>query len=230
MKVPQLTSLSTSTQVNSLESPLLRLPAEIRTKIFEYVLVGDKPFHIDKVLPRNMRTTLSNCPRQCPCRKAKTGCPFQPDSHISFLRVCRQIYDESSLMFYALNTFHLPLATHIVNAFATTLCEGQRHALRYIELPSSQFVNEILLRHDIPHVWSERFIKEKPLTELFPSLQSVKVREDRYCTAQIANCLRVFPLSLTLSALADIREMLLGESNDVKLVLPKIMADAMRSG
>lgn len=75
-----------SSQLNATNSPLLRLPAEIRIAIYEYVL-GGGTFKFDGRL--------------------KFGNPqasFE-DNKIDLLYVCRQINAEAALLPYALNEF-----------------------------------------------------------------------------------------------------------------------------
>ncbi|KAF2831380.1 hypothetical protein CC86DRAFT_401910 [Ophiobolus disseminans] len=77
------------------ESPLLRLPPELRRQIWELVLGGH-------VLSCN---AISSSPRF----SARTA-PLTTSSKcvLDLLRTCRQIYSETTLIPYTHNTFHFP--------------------------------------------------------------------------------------------------------------------------
>lgn len=94
---------SYSTQQNSTGSPLMRLPSELRTDIFEYVLLRNEPidlFTMDS-MPRNTREPegASTLPH------VLVG-SYVPRT-LSFLLVCRQIYGEAATMLYARNSFRI---------------------------------------------------------------------------------------------------------------------------
>ncbi|KAH7087195.1 hypothetical protein FB567DRAFT_61544 [Paraphoma chrysanthemicola] len=88
---------------NSIESPLLRFPAEIRTKIWKYTL----GYHRVEIGHRNHK-------RSWPIGPTLQVYPLHPASRIPriFVRpnfalplVCRQAYAEASAYIYTLNTF-----------------------------------------------------------------------------------------------------------------------------
>ncbi|KAI4948626.1 hypothetical protein J4E86_007974 [Alternaria arbusti] len=79
-------SLDRLTELNSVDSPLLRLPAEIRNMIFTYVFSGE-----EYLLRRHDYSTLI-------CGEAVT------DINMSLLLVSRQAYSETALLPYKLGT------------------------------------------------------------------------------------------------------------------------------
>lgn len=77
-------------------SPLLRLPPEIRNKIWQYVL-GGKLIRVED---------------QKGSRYAKfSSSPSEPDNAMALLRTCRQVYAEAALMPLLLNTFSFDYIT-----------------------------------------------------------------------------------------------------------------------
>lgn len=75
-------------------SPLLRLPPEIRNRIWEYTL-GHNTFRVIRARGRKALFTLA---------------PDEPGINVAILRGCRQIYSETALMPFQLNTlafFHI---------------------------------------------------------------------------------------------------------------------------
>ncbi|KAL1603566.1 hypothetical protein SLS60_005154 [Paraconiothyrium brasiliense] len=85
---------------NATESPLLRLPAEIRNCIFKYALGGDtievaRTFDCD--VPHHKESkAMPMCPQ---CRGYFDAVPFP------LIQVCRMVYAETAILGYALNTF-----------------------------------------------------------------------------------------------------------------------------
>lgn len=69
-------------------SPLLRLPPEIRNRIWEYTL-GHNTFRFGRTRGRKARSILA---------------PDEPGINVAILRGCRQIYSETALMPIQLNT------------------------------------------------------------------------------------------------------------------------------
>ncbi|KAF2270746.1 hypothetical protein CC78DRAFT_596414 [Lojkania enalia] len=76
---------------NRNESPLLRLPGELRNQIFEYVLD----------LGYELRTSNSYIKRRGMSPIVHAG----KRNALSLLHVCRQLYDETTILPYTLNTF-----------------------------------------------------------------------------------------------------------------------------
>jgi len=100
---------------NQRNSPLLRLPAELRNQIYKYALGG----HIvllgtthELVYPRKPRLY-----------------PEEPISHFALLRVCSQIHAEAALLPYSLNIFHFFTDPSSINAFMSSISTSQLGAL-----------------------------------------------------------------------------------------------------
>jgi hypothetical protein len=83
----------TSVENNSINSPLPRLPAEIRNLIWQYTLDTMK-FH----------PTKKDAPRYTENGSEVTS-EFDVDRQLGFIRTCRQLYSESGLIFYHESTF-----------------------------------------------------------------------------------------------------------------------------
>ena len=82
---------------SQLQSPLFRLPAELRKEIWTYVLECGE-VHLNKPLSLSLES-----------QKAYT-LPRDNESYPQLLGTCRQAYDEGHCSFYSSNTFFLSLA------------------------------------------------------------------------------------------------------------------------
>jgi hypothetical protein len=105
------------TQQNQLDSPILRLPAELRNKIYQYIF-GDKVIGL-YVLPkiprakgsRNgeyQRVTKSNIEALSSGRHDNMPQNGKPSYTFALVKVCRQIYSEARMLPFHLNTFGVP--------------------------------------------------------------------------------------------------------------------------
>ncbi|OAG08723.1 uncharacterized protein CC84DRAFT_1215199 [Paraphaeosphaeria sporulosa] len=217
--------LESATYFDSTGSPLLRLPDEIRTKIYEYVLVGKKAALVDWNYDSERFGTVGV--QQCPCLKHGGSCRFSYATHLSFIRVCRQIYNEASMIHCARNNFHVcvSLGCDVVGVLADSLRKGQLQALRHLEFPASEVVSELCWRQHLHKNWNDRLFDDMSLTELFPNLKSVTV-EDFDTEYHRNRGQRVLRRSAPSSSVyPDVREMLLGGCKDgVELVLPEWMS------
>jgi hypothetical protein len=119
-----------SARSNSVASPLLRLPAEIRVKIWSYVL-GGTTF----VLRTGYHSSHNGGYSPVPQFQATFNIPVST-TIITFdlLRVCHQIYAETALLYCSLNTFiFVDYITFPVSLVKSTL--AHRHAIRKIYVP-----------------------------------------------------------------------------------------------
>ncbi|KAI4917556.1 uncharacterized protein J4E92_008950 [Alternaria infectoria] len=92
--IRNLSSLDRLTELNSVDSPLLRLPAEIRVMIFNHVFSGEKYlFHRHEVLADAI---LVSCGRSF------------TELNMSLLLVSRQAHAETALLPYKLSTLCFP--------------------------------------------------------------------------------------------------------------------------
>jgi hypothetical protein len=93
-----------STQRNTTESPLLRLPGELRNRIYGYV------FDVDSIRVRESPSDLVTATVVDTTSSASTRVPDYPliDMH-SLTWTCRLLYNETKLLPYQFNTFDLPL-------------------------------------------------------------------------------------------------------------------------
>ncbi|KAF2274995.1 uncharacterized protein EI97DRAFT_84159 [Westerdykella ornata] len=113
--------------VNQTQSPLLRLPKDIRTKIFEHVFEEGRTIHIglDAFISEKDRKENPHC-KPGYWRKAYSGhlylasekrYPADRKVPISFLnRVCRQMYRETRLLPYKYDTLSFD-SSLVMNAF-----------------------------------------------------------------------------------------------------------------
>ncbi|KAH3908869.1 hypothetical protein HBH56_164800 [Parastagonospora nodorum] len=122
----QVVHLDEISRLNQIHSPLLRLPAELRNSIFAYALGASK---IE-------RCTGYSCQV---CRKLKilSGSPKYVTCHfeggLGILSTCRQVYAESKLLPFKLNTVSsrvLPLSEPSYDKFAA----WQRNAITSVQI------------------------------------------------------------------------------------------------
>lgn len=108
-------------------SPLAKLPAELRASIYEFALASPTPI------------TLSS-------QNGRSGSKLQrrrrlqsPSAHMALTRTCRQIYRETGHLFFSLNTFEfrdtclVSLSTVIKNAFMR-MPQAWHSVLRHVEV------------------------------------------------------------------------------------------------
>lgn len=94
-----------STVRNQQQSPLLRLPPELRNKIYALAVGGQELVVLsDSVVYRSTR--LEIVPKTYDDPKSRG--PYHVGAlHLTaLLRVCRQLYEESASLHFALNTWH----------------------------------------------------------------------------------------------------------------------------
>jgi hypothetical protein len=125
--------MSTSAKRNSTISPLLRLPGEIRNRIWQYALgyhqidIGyygfKRSWPIGPTLDVRSLRPAQHFPRTF----------VRPNFALS--RVCRQVYVESSAFIYTLNTFRFNNCTAI-DRWVKSLALGQKRLVASIDVPS----------------------------------------------------------------------------------------------
>lgn len=162
-----------STQRNARESPLLRLPAEIRNLIYEYILTkGAYTFG-------RLYEPQKPCPTK-PRKKFRSWGVLQkifPGSNAnSLLRVCRQIPFETSLLPFELNDFRFQNMVIIKRLIDEHFSPCHRAAMKRIRLrvmqdlaPFATMPSHYNLQHLeqlLPNV--ERVIIETPEVCIFP--------------------------------------------------------------
>ncbi|KAF1925336.1 uncharacterized protein M421DRAFT_13816, partial [Didymella exigua CBS 183.55] len=122
--------LTQCAQQNSLNSPLLLLPGEIRNKIWKLAL-GDHRVDIQDLINEKPIDTFHNER----ARYSHTLCPpgfIRPTFQLP--RVCRQIYVEASPYVYMLNTFTFHnMATF--DRWIKNRCIGQRRLVTSLDVP-----------------------------------------------------------------------------------------------
>ena len=86
-----------------LETAFGKVPPEVRTYIFKNVLTVESPFKDGISVP--MTRSKLDCPERGIGTKPSIE-PARPASCLALLQTCRQIYQESSLLFYSINTMY----------------------------------------------------------------------------------------------------------------------------
>ena len=102
-----------ATAANQLNSPLLRLPAELRNLIYHYA--------------------LGNCTLIVSTFNHRL-CLYQRDiPAFPLLVVCTQIHAEAAILPYSLNTFNIAF-DHSLDMFITTMPLAYRHAIKRLDI------------------------------------------------------------------------------------------------
>jgi hypothetical protein len=217
-----------SARDNSVNSPLLKPPAELRTKIWRYTL-------------GTMTIFPSSIPR--PLKYQENGSErlmyVNTDLQLSLTRTCRQIYSEARLIFYSDNTFcfHYP---GVFNHFQDYLRKDQLEAIRYVQA-STYFLGNFYDRISLDGFGYDYILKlsgENPvhglhasrpgLCSVSPNLNALVVVYQDSCYYQIDHEVyyqlteRTEAMSLMLEAMGEMldRAMALAKVNEkgVKIV------------
>ncbi|KAF2118248.1 hypothetical protein BDV96DRAFT_597106 [Lophiotrema nucula] len=152
-KIPVRSDLMKIAKGNSETSPLLRLPGEIRNMIWVYALGG----HRINVLENDNVVSHTSRLIDAPNDSAASSPTFQ------LPQVCRQLYAETALLPYQLNTFALK-NTISKSGWVKSLCAAQRRSITSLR-PNYVYWTE--------YSWYIR----KPMTAIFTNLKSVDVTE-----------------------------------------------------
>ena len=116
---------SSSTHRNSVSSPLLRLPAEVRNKIFAYVNSG---LHIF------MRAGRGNKPTILINNSTQAVAPPKYPPYRTLQSTCRQVYNETALLPFSTNEYWY-YTTSSLNACKPLFLGPQWECIRYISFP-----------------------------------------------------------------------------------------------
>ncbi|KAF1830338.1 hypothetical protein BDW02DRAFT_633741 [Decorospora gaudefroyi] len=106
------------TSLNVRNSPLLRLPGELRIKIYGYVLRQDEYWVIGHGGP--------------------TPAWYKPGNRLALLSACRQLYQETHLLPFALNEFYF-VGYYELQDFCLAIGPAGRHSIRKFRLRDSLF-------------------------------------------------------------------------------------------
>ncbi|KAF2036022.1 hypothetical protein EK21DRAFT_49110, partial [Setomelanomma holmii] len=90
---------------NEHDSMFLRLPGELRNKVYRYVLGG-------RTL-RLREEIMAKAQIEDPVVAASIGDTSDMPQNLAFLAVCRKIYHETRLLPFTLNTFHFRHVYHL---------------------------------------------------------------------------------------------------------------------
>ncbi|KAF2639451.1 hypothetical protein P280DRAFT_550206 [Massarina eburnea CBS 473.64] len=158
-------------QKNSSDSPLLRLPAELRTKIFDYVTSGS-----------SVTLTMINCVGSNvepwdtkPCLRSTVPSTYTPFEHdFALARTCRQIYHETSTMLFSNTAFHVRGPNGLL-VFNRLLLPSQRNAVKTLEVDRP-------LRS--PRLFTDGL--GKPVSAMFPGLDSLTIEDEGLKASLIA--------------------------------------------
>ena len=117
-----------SVKANAVNSPLLRLPAEIRNKIYTYSFAPRNAKHIISIKPSTVGYTYEH-------RRGTEQ--SRPAFHL--IRVCRQIYSEASLLYFQHCVFALHLPRSLVRNWLAKRNIAQRKAFAEIVLHCASY-------------------------------------------------------------------------------------------
>ena len=131
-----------------LETAFGKVPPELRTYIFKNVLTVDSP------LKDGISVPMTRSKLDCPERRIETKPsikPARPASRLALLQTCRQIYQESSLLFYSINTMYFSDPDELL-LFLYHLGPVRCNALRSLHLEDFFPSRNIAGRKEIPRL------------------------------------------------------------------------------
>lgn len=98
-------------------SPIFKLSAEIRVKIWRMVVISDYHIHfrastVQRLRKARLRSSINPIPPQSRIKSARatasTRVPHTCNSSFAMAMTCRQVYLETTPIYYSGNTFHIP--------------------------------------------------------------------------------------------------------------------------
>ncbi|KAH7069369.1 hypothetical protein FB567DRAFT_598974 [Paraphoma chrysanthemicola] len=152
---------------NATRSPLLRLPGELRNKIYEYA-IGSYYYHLDEVT--HSKTEKSRWVKTVgrAYYSPKDKMPQPTAFHLP--EVCRQIYSETATLAYNLNTFILEFDIGGNKDLIKNLLPAQKNAIRSV-MPQSIFFERYV-------AYKDSDVHKNTFRATLPHLRRVEVPED----------------------------------------------------
>lgn len=188
---------------NHMSSPLLRLPAELRLRTYEWVL-GGEVYHIKSIvrpmalsrgaqwvvcaLPEGWKDGIDGTSHDH--EDCKNGHPVLKHGHFPLLRTCRQIHPEACIVPYTANVIHSWSAGNF--DFATFIKKNCPQVLKRVYLSINRMaqveqtfqllaqceqLNELSVDFASPWIAEKLFfdvLVEEPQTHPFLQLQNLK--------------------------------------------------------
>ncbi|KAF2831269.1 hypothetical protein CC86DRAFT_401812 [Ophiobolus disseminans] len=191
---------------NCLQSPLLRLPAELRNYVFKLVLGGMEILIKSK---ENRRYKNANPTHYRAIRLMNyTRHRISYGSPVKILRVSRQIYLQCSTLVYTLNTFDF------ANPIALKIWYLYRRKAQI------DMVHTIKVNDDILFLTKNRRLELQPLTSMFPNLTTVVMGPYRY---EDSKWQRGISDEHTMDAWGNEAIVKQGERDDLKVVFEPLL-------
>jgi hypothetical protein len=167
-------SLQYSESRNRRNSPLLRLPGELRNRVYEYAMSGVTISVFPAPKPWS--------PAQLHAHVADTATALtamsSPSDTISLTRVCRQIHVETRLLPFRAFTFHIN-SDGSFSKFVDSLLPIQRDAISTIEMSTPDANEGGTLLHCVTRVTGNDFVSQKVHLDLLE--WSSHLALDRLC-------------------------------------------------
>ncbi|KAF2036006.1 hypothetical protein EK21DRAFT_84386 [Setomelanomma holmii] len=172
---------------NQRESPLLRLPSEVRNVIYELVL-GGKTFKFKDAVNRGHASMVATSERHV----------------LGLLYTCHQIYSEASLLPYSLNTFSFREFDVSLEPFLSHRRLAHNRAITSIELVTYQAAR----MWAAPDGFSEDFkeIEETEVIWRFPNLREIRVIVDLNVSLYVVYGTRDFDFRTIRQAQRDMED------------------------
>jgi len=148
-----------STERNDRDSPLLRLPSELKNLIYEYVLTVSYPLCFTRKKHPTKKTKKSRD------KKLLRGVQYD----LSLLRVCRKIHHDTALLPFSLNTIQCD-SLMVVQRLRMHLSAEQRQAVRVFRMKANLQHRDKLKRH-----LSGEAPKVESLSTSLPALRCVEL-------------------------------------------------------
>ncbi|KAI4659039.1 uncharacterized protein J4E78_005462 [Alternaria triticimaculans] len=158
------------------ESPLLRLPGELRNRIYE-LAVGGNIIVVTKSYTRPGKTSvcLTSANTSGPDAKSAQASIRAPVSGIFTIGlVCRQLHRETALSQYAKNLFHFDNMYH-GRDFVDSLSSAQRALLTSISVNVEDYFRSDFSWNFISSTWTWRSVVDTDTEIFLPQLESVYI-------------------------------------------------------
>ncbi|KAL8658093.1 MAG: hypothetical protein Q9226_001271 [Calogaya cf. arnoldii] len=173
---PAASSSQLSTNTATTTSPILRLPLELRLKIYRPILVSSEP-HILFLLPTGH---LHAVHETSPTRQVIVRTPYQlfwksqfweefPAERTALLFTCRQIYAEAINLLYQETVFIIK-HTQLLHEFSATIASRQLQQIRHLRIELNAF--------STPHLYSCSGRNRSELSD--PDLKLLLSRQTRF--------------------------------------------------
>ncbi|KAH7086755.1 hypothetical protein FB567DRAFT_602289 [Paraphoma chrysanthemicola] len=160
----------TITKRNARDSPLLRLPGEIRNIIYGYVFGGKTFTNMRKWVGWSLHDTFFAQPYADDPSKYLLSHSNIIFLDLTLLSSCRQIYEEARQLPIALNTWRFSNPEAMLTLYSTRFLNFQAQAISHIVIIESTVYKNYMISNCWMHSSS---LSRRPFAELLPNVRNV---------------------------------------------------------